>query len=208
MLDQCGLLLRAALGLVACAMPSYDRALRFGQTVALILATFVFCGCALSHPAYPADWAPLEASGTSCGSIAGRYEDWGDDAYPASHFLFPRNSKAGAANTLALKESEAGVIEISTWRDTERATTQRRLVASANDYQCRDGVIELSTREFVGGGQAAGIETNAVRLMKSSDGALVIKHTSSGIGVCVIVPCGGSVDKWYRFKPSKVTLEE
>jgi hypothetical protein len=46
-------------------------------------------------------------------------------------------------------------------------------------------------------------ETNAIRLLKSVDGALVVQHTSSAFGLCVIVPCGGSEDKWYRFKPSK-----
>lgn len=109
----------------------------------------------------------------------------------------------GSANKVVIAYSAAGIIEIVAWYNDEVVTATRQLSASANDYQCRDGAVELTMRDFVGGGQAAGMETNTIRLLKSVDGALVVKHTSSAFGLCVIVPCGGSEDKWYRFKPSK-----
>jgi hypothetical protein len=179
------------------------------QTIAPPLAALVLAGCVFSHPEYPTGWAPLETPGTGCVSISGKYEDEGEPkiaAFPASllhNFLFPRNTSLGGANKIVIAYSAAGIIEIAAWYNDEGATATRQLSASANDYQCRDGAVELTMRDFVGGGQAAGIETNTIRLLKSVDGALVVKHTSSALGLCVIVPCGGSEDKWYRFKPSK-----
>jgi hypothetical protein len=166
---------------------------------ALGLAALWLAGCVVSHPDYPASWAPREIPSTGCVSIAGKYSNVGDGAHSASYFLFPRDTKLGGANTLAIAERE-GTIEITALWGVETVTAQRRL--AGDEYQCRDGAIELTMRESVAGGQAAGVETNTVRLMKSTDGALVIKHSSSSVGVCLVVPCGGSVDKWYRFKPA------
>jgi len=166
----------------------------------LVLAPLWLAGCIVSHPDYPASWSPLATSSAGCVSVAGRYANVGEGAYSASHFLFPRDTKLGGANTLAIAEREGGTIEITASWGTETVTAQRHL--AANEYRCGEGAIELTSRESVAGGQAAGVETNTVRLMKSMDGALVIKHTASGVGVCVIVPCGASVDKWYRFNPA------
>jgi hypothetical protein len=179
------------------------------QALAPPLAALVLAGCVFSHPEYPTGWAPLETPDRGCVSISGTYEDEGEPkiaAFPASplhNFLFPRNTRMGGANKVVIAYSAAGIIEIVAWYNDEVVTATRQLSASANDYQCRDGAVELTMRDFVGGGQAAGMETNTIRLLKSVDGALVVKHTSSAFGLCVIVPCGGSEDKWYRFKPSK-----
>ncbi len=124
----------------------------------------------------------------------------GEGVYSASHFLLPRDTKLGGATTLAIVEREGGMLEFTASWGTETVTAQRRL--AGDEYQCRDGAVELTLRESVAGGQAAGVETDTVQLMKSTDGALVIRHRESGVGVCLILPCGASVDKWYRFKPA------
>jgi hypothetical protein len=164
-------------------------------------------GCVVSHPAYPPAWAPLVRS-SACPSLGGTYEDRGiegetgasvfrSQSVSASRFFFPKDQIARSATTITVSEPEADTVEIVA-SNRNVSLISRRLVAGHGDFRCRDGTVELSSTQLVGE-QVAGVQSDTLQLAKASDGALVLRHASSGFGLIVVVPAGGSEHRWYRF---------
>jgi hypothetical protein len=183
------------------------------RITALVLLALSLAGCVISHPEYPTQWAPPEPLAMGCASIAGSYNDAADAVEPkakvwtrpslARTLLSPGETGLPLATKVVIAQLASGVIGFSATSDTGGVLATRRLSADANDYQCRDGAIELrKTRKLIGGPGVTMMGIDTLRLMKSVDGALVVKHTEAGFGMCVIFPCGGSEDRWYRFTPS------
>ncbi|PYM91114.1 MAG: hypothetical protein DME04_20005 [Candidatus Rokuibacteriota bacterium] len=162
-------------------------------------------GCVFSHPEYPSSWA-AQVGGSTCSVLSGTYEDRGVEgetgasvfrgqAVSLSRHLFPgQTSRATAFVVTALA---ADTLEIAAW-DGPRLVKSLRLLAASGDYRCRAGAAEISATALVGE-QVAGVQTDRYRLSKAGDGSLVLKHSSSGFGLILVIPVGGSEDRWYRF---------
>jgi hypothetical protein len=172
------------------------------------IACLTVGGCVVSHPAYPPAWAPLVRS-PACPSLGGTYEDRGiegetgastfrSQSVSASRFFFPKDQIARSATTITVSEPEADTVEIVA-SNRNVSLISRRLVAARGDFRCRDGTIEFSSSQLVGAQQVAGVQWDTLQLAKASDGALVLRHASSGVGLIVVVPAGGSEHRWYRF---------
>ena len=163
-------------------------------------------GCVISHPDYPASWSPL-VGGAACSVLSGTYEDRGVEgetgagvfrghAVSLSRILFP--GETGRATVVVVTALATDTLEIAAW-DGTRLLKSLRLLAAGGDYRCRAGAAEISATALIGE-QVAGVQTDTFKLSKAGDGSLVLKHSSSGFGVIVVIPVGGSEDRWYRFK--------
>jgi hypothetical protein len=173
------------------------------------IACLTVSGCVVSHPAYPPAWAPLVPS-PACPSLGGTYEDRGTEgetgastfrslSVSASRFFFPKDQIARQATTITVNEPETDTVEIVA-SQRNISLISRRYVAARGDFRCRDGTVEFASTQLVGE-QVAGVQSDTLQLAKASDGSLVLRHASSGFGLIVVVPAGGSEHRWYRFPP-------
>ena len=163
-------------------------------------------GCTISHPDYPATWSPL-VGGSTCSVLTGTYEDRGVEgetgaavfrgqAVSLSRILFP--GETSRATVVVVTALATDTLEIASW-DGTRQIKSLRLQAASGEFKCRTGVAEISATALVGE-QVAGAQTDAFKLSKAGDGSLVLKHSTSGFGLILVIPVGGSEDRWYRFK--------
>ena len=177
-----------------------------GRIAAAAAAWLGASGCVISHPDYPASWSPLVA-GSTCSVLTGTYDDQGIEGETGapvfrgqtvslSRILFP--GETGRATTVVITALSTDTLEIAA-SDGTRLLKSLRLLAARRDYRCRAGAAEISATALVGE-QVAGGHTDAYKLSKAGDGSLVLKHSTSGFGLILVIPVGGSEDRWYRFK--------
>jgi hypothetical protein len=177
-----------------------------GRLAAAAAAWLGATGCVISHPDYPASWSP-PVDGPTCSVLSGTYDDRGVEgetgaavfrgqAVSLSRILLP--GETGRATVVVVTALATDTLEIAAW-DGTRLLKSLRLLAASGDYRCRAGAAQISSTALVGE-QVPGVQTDAFKLSKAGDGSLVLKHSSSGFGVIVVIPVGGSEDRWYRFK--------
>ena len=179
---------------------------RVASLAAAAGAWLVASGCVISHPDYPASWSPL-VGGSTCSVLTGTYEDRGVEgetgaavfrgqAVSLSRILFP--GETSRATVVVVTGLASDTLEIASW-DGPRPLKSLRLQAASGDYRCRGGAAEISATALIGE-QVTGAHTDHFKLSKAGDGSLVLKHSTSGFGLILVVPVGGSEDRWYRFK--------
>jgi hypothetical protein len=159
-----------------------------------------------SHPEYPASWSP-QVGGATCSVLSGTYDDRGIEgetgaavfrgqAVSLSRILFP--GETARATQVVVTALSTDTLEIASL-DGTRPLKSLRLLASSGDYRCRAGAAEISTTALIGE-QAPGGQSDAFKLTKAGDGSLVLKHSTSGFGMILVIPIGGSEDRWYKFR--------
>jgi len=177
-----------------------------GRLAAAAAAWLGASGCVISHPDYPASWSP-QVEGATCTVLTGTYEDRGVEGdtgaavvrgqtVSLSRILFP--GETARATVVVVTALATDTLEIAAW-DGTRLLKSLRLLAASGDYRCRAGAAEISATALIGE-QVAGAQTDTFKLSKAGDGSLVLKHSSSGFGLIVVIPVGGSEDRWYKFK--------
>jgi hypothetical protein len=173
----------------------------------LLVAAGALEGC-VSNPGYPERWSGLLPAAKDCPSITGIFYNQGEEDNPESSarpiylsslvFLDMKDSKS--IEKIEISEPEVGVIEIKT-RNKNQLEYMRRLSAKNNDYHCEGGAVKISSSEVVSE-QVAGLQFDSFYFYKSLDQSLIVKHTSSGLGlVLLVIPVGGSLSTWFRFEP-------
>lgn len=161
---------------------------------------------------YPGRWPALAPASGDCPSIAGRYRNEGERGestgvtWPVhlTGFLMPElpDSEAATIDTVEISEpaGAGGVIEIAAVRGGQ-VVSSRRLLAGQQEYECVDGCIETSSSRWANE-QAVGKQWDTDAYCRGVDGSLIVKSTSSGAGVILLViPVGGSESNWFRFRP-------
>jgi hypothetical protein len=149
---------------------------RLARVAAAAAAWLGANGCVISHPDYPASWSPL-VGGATCSVLTGTYEDRGVEGETGAGMF--RGQAVSLSRMLFPGETS--------------------LLAASGDYRCRVGAAEISSTALVGE-QVTGAQSDAFKLSKAGDGSLVLKHSTSGFGLIVVIPVGGSEDRWFRFK--------
>ena len=176
----------------------------------LPLAAAALAGCIEAD--YPGRWPALAPASAGCPSIAGRYRNEGERAEPRgvtspvhlTGFLLPdlTASEAASIDTVEISEpaGAGGVIEIVAVRGGQ-VVSSRRLLAGQEDFECVDGCIETSSSRWANE-QGVGKQWDTDAYCRGVDGSLIVKSTSSGAGVILLViPVGGSESNWFRFRP-------
>jgi hypothetical protein len=79
------------------------------------------------------------------------------------------------------------------------------LSETRGEYRCQEGMLRLSRLEGVNREGVLGVSSEVVYLSKSTDDSLILKHASSGFGIMLLIPAGGSESSWFRFKPFTTT---
>ena len=172
------------------------------------LLAAALAGCAEAD--YPGRWPALAPASADCPSIAGHYRNEGERAessgvnWPVrlTGFLLPElaASEAASIDGVDISEPAAGVIEIAAVRGGQ-VVQSRRLLAGEQGYACVDGCIETSSSRWANE-QGVGKQWDTDAYCRGVDGSLIVKSTSSGAGVILLViPVGGSESSWFRFRP-------
>lgn len=171
----------------------------------LLLYCTVLCGC-VTYPDYPSSWASLEFARKDCFSVSGVYHNRGVGGRYGGAIL---TQKLFRENGWPVKNTEqAHFVEIAVTKEGTLDLTaiywssgsslpmlKKQFFANKEEYRCNDGKIEIPqfVIDFSGARQAS------VILLKSNDGALVVKDGAHGLMVFV-VPISGF--EWSRFMPS------
>jgi len=153
---------------------------------------------------YPGSWAaPALAVGNNCPNVAGVFQTKGEsaDAQWSTNLviqLFGRTPDWNSVDRVTLRfvDSDHLLIEALLGSRPLHTTT---LVRGSNQFTCEDGYVVLRRKGFdVGEGV---IEWSASTLhLALSNGALVVKENKKEIGVLYIVPGGGRVTAWTRYR--------
>jgi hypothetical protein len=180
----------------------------------LLLYCMMLCGCVIKIPDYPSSWASLESARQDCFSVGGVYHNKGDRGrYGFPHLaqlLFRdvsgRPVKPGGdiwrqdekdlvygVDSVEVAVTKEGTLEVTALYE-DRPVIKKQLFANKEEYRCNNGKIELAQSVV----DLNGPRQESVILMKSIDGALVVKSGAHGLGLFVI-PISGF--EWYRFKP-------
>ena len=180
----------------------------------LLLYCMMLCGCVIKIPDYPSSWASLESARQDCFSVGGVYHNKGDRGrYGVPHLaqllfrdvsgrlvnpggdIWHRDKKdlVDGVDSVEVAVTKEGTLEVTALYE-DRPVIKKQLFANKEEYRCNDGKIEIaqSTVDLTGPRQ------ESVILLKSIDGALVVKSGALGLGLFVI-PIAGF--EWYRFKP-------
>ena len=169
----------------------------------------MLCGC-VNYPTYPPGWASLEYARPDCLSINGVYSNSGEwsrfrgsgsflawrllrDTSPADLEFFSKDTTLDkGVDRVQIAVSQEGKLEI-TALDRDRVVKRKEFLASKDDYRCDDGRIEIA--EFIVG--LTGARQESVILLKSTDGALIVKDGAAGL-MLFVLPIAGN--DWHRFK--------
>lgn len=173
----------------------------------------MLCGC-VSISNYPSSWASLESARQDCFSVGGVYHNEGDGGRfgpPHLAHVFFRGVSGRPVNpggdiwrqkekdlvygvdSVEIAVTKEGTLEVTALYE-DRPVIKKQLFANKKEYRCNNGKIELvqSVVDSNGPRQESDI------LVKSIDGALVVKSEVLGLGLFVI-PITGF--EWHRFKP-------
>lgn len=173
----------------------------------------MLCGCVII-PNYPSSWASLESARQDCFSVGGVYHNEGDGGrYTTPHLaqLLFRDVADGPVNaggsiwrqdkkdlvkgvdSVEVAVTKDGTFEVTALHE-DRLVIKKQLFANKEEYRCDDGKIEIAQSTV----DSMGPRRESVILLKSIDGALVVKNGGLGLGFFVI-PIAGF--EWDRFKP-------
>jgi len=175
----------------------------------VIVAAVLSSGCS-SHGAYPVEWGGLSASpDDSCPSLAGEFHNAGERAVPeggspqysppylSSYFLADTATAAQATHVRITGDANA---ELMVEALGEAASLKPRILQRQKDYRCEEGWLLMKSTHSVAE-QVSGVEFTTYRFRRANDGALVVRISSSGVGVNFVVPVAGSSTEWHRFPP-------
>lgn len=161
----------------------------------LTLASTLLAGC-VSTQSLPPTWgAPPLAAGGTCDWLNGDFTDEGqsDGNYKPSLLLTLGGKRVSHGTTRMLYVAGA-MLKLGT-----DETGSSALTFATADFRCADGVLTLKrsvghSRDGVLGHE----QFNHV--LYESNGYLVIKTTSSAMGMLLLIPVAGSDTYFYRFK--------
>lgn len=184
--------------------------------VALCLV-FLLEGCVIHRPDYPAGWPALDTAVVDhCSALAGIYKEFGESAEPypyivdgkpvqvaprLSTYLFPYPPPHGIAvtNRLALSFFEPGVLQISAY-ENQRLVAKHLYSEKESAYECHGNYATILIHRGLDRSGALAYESTTMHLYKAADGSLALRTDSSGFGLYLIIPAGGSDAQWYRFE--------
>lgn len=176
-----------------------------------LVAVAALPGCS-SHVAYPVEWGGLSsAGGDRCPSLSGVFRNAGEIAllegdsprYSSphlSHYFFADAAAAARADHVRITgDANVGLTVALLGEEASLAplTLQRQ-----EDYRCEEGWLLMKSTHSVAE-QVSGFEFVTYRFRKTNDGALVVRISSSGVGVIFVVPVAGSSTEWHRFLPAE-----
>ncbi len=166
--------------------------------VLLVAATQTGC-IVISNPSYPKEWASVEGQPEICTVLPGNYlnsgkaGEQGKGAPPLVALLF-REAKPATnvriqkkAETTFLLESEAsGAIVNSRTIEAKCGATQLTIPPEEPEgFVNREGVV--------------GYQYDSTEVRVSKDGALVVRTTTGGFGIMLLVPAGGFESRWFHY---------
>ena len=173
------------------------------QGVLLLFCTMLY-GCVIM-PNYPSSWASLESARQDCFSINGIYHNEGDAARYGSPHLTQRLFRDKFGNPVKDMDHIDGVdrVEVTVTKEgmleitalyVDRPVIKKQLFANREEFRCNDGKIEIA--QFIV--DWTGARQESVILLKSIDGALVVKDGATGLMIYVLPLTGFD---WQRYKP-------
>jgi hypothetical protein len=156
--------------------------------------------CVFHHPSYPLHWSGLSENNV-CPSVDGYYADIGEaenssDYSPSLYASLIGGDLAGKDKVQFVKitkQTDKLLIEAFS---KDRLIDKR--VADFNSDDCENGFLKLAV-PIPKPSRFLGIEWESVQISRSTDGALILRRNSGGVGFVLVVPVAGSQWSWYRF---------
>jgi len=159
------------------------------------ILSFLFClsmsACVyVGGQAYPSAW-PAQTNHGGCSLIAGTYADAGE-RIGANSFGFDSLSSAFGhykslpfpppTDWVAISFGGDAVMNVKVGAK-DRDAGAMQFSANAGEFKCQWGAIEISSSKSSAAEQVAGWEFDTILLSKASDGSLILKRSSSALGV-------------------------
>lgn len=175
----------------------------------------LLAGCA-SSPDYPEHWAGLLETTDSCVALTGAYVNSGasgtDDKEKGrgdpelSWYFFDTAHTLGTLDRIELDFGDDRVLHARAVRDGE-IVAEAEYSEEASTLDCQSDAVEVDFehpfRRFRNP-LFAGHHQESARLMKATDGALIVKRSSGRFGFgYMLLPMAYSEDTWIRFRTVK-----
>ncbi|MFH1440457.1 MAG: hypothetical protein ABIH18_00215 [Candidatus Omnitrophota bacterium] len=167
----------------------------------VILLMFpVFLSSCVFHQRYPSDWAqPIINERID---ITGIYSNTDKDKVALSYFIFNNieYEKRKEITHVEIKQFGNREIEFIAWK--EDAIIDKKLVSlTKGKYRLIARGIKKKNNRFASDQGVVAMEWGHIIFTKSTDGCLILKSQSKGVGMCFFIPVAGSGKNWHRFQP-------
>ena len=171
--------------------------------ILLLSIPIILTGCFSDHPPLPEDWGKT-AQTNNCPSFEGYYFSQGEGAddigiVPSLYkVLINAPLNIHRIEYIRITQKKDSLIIQAFSDDTLREEKEIPLKTS----NCINGFLQLDThskKDGINRDGVLGYEWNTLLLSKASDGALIVRRDSGGVGVVLLIPVAGSAHQWYRY---------
>jgi len=170
------------------------------RTLTPAIATGLLAGCVVSTKPLPYGWGDAVALvGGTCDWVNGTFYDEGesDNKHKPSLARLLGANEPGKDSPKVLKLSYSTGTPFKIEGDATSSALFRSFQPS--DYACVDGSLSLSRTVGTNREGVAGYE-RFTHFIYESNGHLVVKTSSSAVGVMLLIPVAASQTYYYRFR--------
>ncbi len=154
------------------------------KNLALLALVSLLAGC-ISISSYPTDWSQIaQGSADACPQVSGSYRNVGERrgapgrSYLAYQF-FPKSASSTRADRVVIQMPDPNTVSIRTMLGVG-VLNEFTLTREKKEFLCEEGFL-------------------AIRKGWSGGGSLMVKETSAGIVIAIIIPIPGLVTTWSRY---------
>ncbi len=172
------------------------------KDLALLPLVSFLAGC-ISISSYPTDWPQIaQGSADACPQVSGSYRNVGERrgapgrSYLAYQF-FPKSASSTRADRVVIEMPDPNTVSIRTMSGVG-VLNESTLTREKKEFLCEEGFLAIR-KGWSGMSEALGVSNETIYLARSQDGSLMVKETSAGIAIAIIIPIPGLVTTWSRY---------
>lgn len=191
----------------------------FWRSMCIMLLLLLLSSC-VSHQKYPLEWPPLiSIANEKCPDISGIFVNEGERPDKTKRYLSDAFEKTEMYKDIGQRKKDVDVthvkinrpdndtLEILFWNN-DTLVDKNIYSRKKKEYSCTPEGIRIPLGSGVSSQMGEGIIPVGINwltlyLTKNTDGELVIRYTSSGVGLALIVPIAGSTSDYVRFRQKR-----
>jgi len=163
----------------------------------LLLLAVTLGGCVWTQP-LPDAWPDVSsAEGATCDWINGVYYDKGESGTsnkPSLSRMLDWSEEKASPETLSITYVSGASLVVVGGSDASSFSH----VPPSSQFSCVDGTLRISRSVGINREGVLGYE-NVTHLLYPANGFLIVKSTTSGVGIVLLIPVVGSYTYYYRF---------
>lgn len=208
--------------------------LMFNRSLAIFLFSVgMLTACvSIRDTGYPDNWAPRRQGSTNqCPAMAGTYLNQGErvpkggtDCFTACGGLIdeldvgsmfrpftPLRDKRAKERIIEILQPANSILDVVAWKDVDgerKEMARLHLSADHGDFHCENGEMRLAPRIHAATVILVDFVAPETRVFsKASDGALIMKRTTSLVGHVLVVPMVVSSGEWIRWPATELSQD-